>query len=81
MGTHAKRLELSGQANKVLIIMTEHKHHHHRHHHHVDDATLFKLKSLASLENKKKIEKWLFRALCVVAVLIFIAVLVVYNIN
>ena len=65
--------------------MTENKHHHrhrhHHHHHHVDDATLFKLKSLASLENNKKMEKWLFRALCVVAVLIFIAVLVVYNIN
>lgn len=62
--------------------MAEHKHHHHHHRNRIiDDATLFKLKSLASLENKKKIEKWLFRALCILAVIMFIAVLVVYNLN
>ena len=62
--------------------MSEHKHHqHHKHHHHVDDATRFKIKSLASIENRKKMAKWLFRALCVVAIILFIVVLVVYNIN
>ena len=63
--------------------MSEHKHHHrhHRNNQKKDDATLFKKRSLASLENKKKIAKWLFRALCVVAIIMFIAVLVVYNLN
>ena len=58
-----------------------HHYHHHHHHHKVDDATLFKLKSLASIENKKKLAKWAFRALCIIAVIMFLAVLFVYNVN
>ena len=63
----------------------QHHHHHHHHHHHnhrqIDDATLFKIKALASIENKKKLAKWAFRILCVFAVLMFLAVLFVYNFN
>lgn len=60
-----------------------HHHHHHHHHHHesMDSATMFKIKSLNSIENRKKYAKWLFRALCIVAAILFIIVLVVYNIN
>ena len=63
--------------------MVENSHHHHHHHRHqqIDEATLFKIKSLASIQNRKKFAKWFFRALCVIAVIMFIAVLVVYNIN
>lgn len=42
---------------------------------------MFKDKSLKAIENKKKLEKWLFYFLCGVAVIMFIAVIVVYKIS
>ena len=66
------------------------QHHHHHHHHHSghhhhhsyeDWAAMFKDKSLKAIENKKKLEKWLFYFLCGVAVIMFIAVIVVYKIS
>jgi len=58
----------------------EHTHqHHHHHHHHYDDATKFKLRTLQWQKRRKKIEKYGFWILCAVAVIMFIAVLVVYK--
>ena len=59
----------------------EQPHHHHHHHHHVDSATLFKRRQLAAIKRRKILTKWAFRALCVVAVLMAIAVFVVYHIR
>ncbi|MBR2234547.1 MAG: hypothetical protein IJ892_05785 [Prevotella sp.] len=55
--------------------------HHHHHHHHMDGASKFKRKSLMAIQRRKKIEKWLFRALILVAILMAIAVVVVYTIK
>ena len=60
---------------------SEHHHHHHHSKHQKDWATEFKRRSLKAIEDRKKIEKWLFRALCVVAVLMFIAVVIAYRIK
>ena len=54
-----------------------HSHHHH-HHRHEDEATKFKRRSLMAIEMRKKIAKWTFRALCVIAVIMAIAVVIVY---
>lgn len=60
----------------------EHTHHHHHHHHYKeDDASRFKRLSLMSIERRKKMAKWGFRILCVIAVLMAIAVFVVYRLN
>jgi len=59
--------------------MAEEKKHHH--HHRIDSATMFKRKQLAAIKRRKVITKWLFRALCLVAVLMAIAVIVVYNLR
>ena len=60
----------------------QHQHHHHHHHHkHIDDATRFKRRSLASIERRKKLAKWSFRALVVVAVLSVLALITVYMID
>ncbi len=60
----------------------ENIHHHHHHRQHVeDDATRFKRKSLASIKRWKIIKKWAFRALCVVAVIMAILVVLVYTIG
>ena len=55
--------------------------HHHHHHHHMDGASKFKRKSLMAIERRKKIEKWLFRGLVLVAILMAIAVVVVYTLK
>ena len=60
--------------------MSEH-HHHHRHHHEEDDASRFKRKSLSSIRRRKLIAKYAFWALCVLAVLMGIATIVVYKIS
>ena len=59
---------------------TQH-HHHHHHHHKEDDASRFKRKSLASIQRWKKIRKWAFRALCAVAIIMAILVMLVYTIG
>ena len=55
--------------------------HHHHHHHKMDGASKFKRKSLMAIERRKKIEKWLFRIMIVVAVILAIAVVAVYVID
>lgn len=58
-----------------------HEHHHHHHHHKPDAASLFKRRSLASLERRKTIEKVLKIALITIAVLLAIATVIVYKVN
>ena len=59
--------------------MSEHTHHHHHSHYSHDDAFIESRRALSSIERRKIIGKWLFRILCVVAVLMAIAVVVVYR--
>ena len=49
------------------------------HHHKEDDASRFKRKSLSSIRRRKLIAKYAFWALCVLAVLMAIATIVVYK--
>ena len=57
------------------------KHHHHHHHHKQDGASLFKQRSLASIKRKKIIEKVLKIALIIIALIMAIAVVLVYTIG
>jgi cell division protein FtsL len=57
--------------------MSQSKHHHH----HRDGASLFKQRSLASIQRKKIIEKVLKMALTIIAILMAIAVIFVYTIG
>lgn len=62
--------------------MAEERHHHHPHHHHkVDDATRFKRKSLISIKRRKRLKKWLFGTLCVLAVAMLVLVALAYTIG
>jgi len=62
--------------------MEEQQHtHHHHHHHKKDGATLFKQKSLAAIERRKLVEKILKMTLVAVAVLMAIAVVLVYTVG
>ena len=56
---------------------SENQHHHH-HHHKKDGATMFKQKSLRAIERNKLIQKWLFRFLCLLAVIMFLVMVAVY---
>jgi cell division protein FtsL len=58
--------------------MAEHEHHHH-HRHRKDSATIFKERSLQAIANRKVIEKAIKTVLVVLAVLMAIAVVVVYK--
>lgn len=58
--------------------MAEH-HHHHHHHHRKDSATRFRERSLNAIVLRKKLEKWGKILLLVIAVLMIIAVGVVYK--
>ena len=60
---------------------TNHEHHHHHHHHHMDGASMFKHKQLQAIKRRKIIAKWAFRALIVVAIIMAIAVIVVYRMH
>lgn len=60
--------------------MPEHQHHHH-HRHHKDGATRFKERSLNAIVFRRKFEKYLKIALTVIAVLMVLAVIVVYTIG
>ena len=60
--------------------MSEHQHHHH-HRHHKDGATRFKERSLNAIVFRRKFEKYLKIALTVIAVLMVLAVIVVYTIG
>jgi hypothetical protein len=56
---------------------SENQHHHH-HHHKKDGASLFKQKSLRAIERNKLIQKWLFRFLCILALVLFVIMVAVY---
>lgn len=58
-----------------------HEHHHHHHHHKMDGASQFKRRSLMAIQRRKMIAKWSYRILTVIAVLMGIAVLLVYTIG
>lgn len=53
--------------------------HHHHHRHHKDDATRFKERSLNAIVLRRKMEKWGKIALLIVAIIMMIAVVVVYR--
>ncbi len=62
--------------------MSENEHHHHHHrHHHEDDGTRFKRKNLLSIKRRKTIKKWGFVALCTIAVIMGILVVLAYTIG
>jgi len=52
-----------------------------RRHKQTDWASEFKHRSLNSIKRRKMIERWLFLALCGVAVLMLIAVIIAYRID
>lgn len=47
----------------------------------MDGATIFKYKSLNAIQRRKKIAKYSYMGLVLVAILLFIAVVVVYTVN
>jgi hypothetical protein len=53
--------------------------HHHHHHHRKDSATRFKERSLNAIVLRRKLEKWGKIALLIVAIIMVIAVVVVYR--
>ena len=53
--------------------------HHHHDHRHRDDASLFKERSLNSIEFRRKFEKWLKFIVVVIAILMVMAVIYVYT--
>ena len=57
--------------------MEEHKHHHH--HHRKDGASRFKERSLNAIVFRRRLEKWGKIALLVVAIIMILAVCVVYT--
>jgi hypothetical protein len=59
----------------------QHTHHHHHHSHKSDSAHSFKKKSLAAIKRRKVIERVLKIALCIVAIIMAIAVVLVYTIG
>ena len=62
-------------------MSNEEQQHHHHHHHKKDGASRFKQKSLAAIERRKLIEKVLKIAVVVLAILMAIAVVLVYTIG
>ena len=57
--------------------MSEHKHHHH--HHRKDGASRFKERSLNAIVFRRRLEKWGKIALLVIAIIMILAVFVVYT--
>lgn len=53
---------------------------HHHHHHKPDDASVFKQKSLSAIQRRKLIEKVLKIATVIIAILMAIAVILVYTV-
>ena len=60
--------------------MAEEHHHHHYHHHKKDGASLFKQKSLTGIQRRKLIEKVLKIAMIILAIIMAIAVVLVYTV-
>ncbi len=59
--------------------MAEHKHHHHHHRHHRDSASIYRNKTLREIELRKLAERIIKIALYVIAIIMAIAVIVVYK--
>ena len=57
------------------------EHHRHHHHHKEDSATRFKRESLLAIQRRKKLQKWSFRILCGLAVIMAILVVLAYTIG
>ena len=57
--------------------MSEYKHHHH--HHRKDGASRFKERSLNAIVFRRRLEKWGKIALLVIAIIMILAVFVVYT--
>ncbi len=55
------------------------EHHHHHHHHHRDGASRFRERSLNAIEFRRKLEKWGKIVLLVVAIIMILAVIIVYR--
>ena len=53
----------------------------HHHHHKKDGSSLFKQKSLAAIQRRMVIEKYLKIALIIIAILMALAVVAVYTIG
>ncbi len=58
--------------------MSESQHQHHHHHHKKDGASLFRDRQLSAIERNKAIQKWLFRVMVVMAIVLFIVMVTVY---
>lgn len=58
--------------------MAEHEHHHH-HHHRKDGSARFKEKSLNAIERRKKMGKFIKTVLTVIAIIMGLAVMVLYT--
>lgn len=61
--------------------MSESHTHHHHHHHKMDGASKFKWNSLRAIQRKKTIAKWVFRILATIAIIMVMAVIMVYTIG
>ena len=66
-----------------------HSHHHHEHHHHkeqhggkhVDGSERFKRHNLSAAKRRKLMEKWTFRLLCVVALIVTLLCFYLYYVD
>jgi len=61
--------------------MAEEQHHHHHHHHRMDGSSKFKRKMLAQIEINRKIKKWLFRGLCILAAIMMLLYVAAFTIG
>ena len=59
--------------------MSNEEQHHHHHHHRKDGASRFKERNLNAIVLRRKLEKWGKIALLVVAIIMILAVIIVYR--
>lgn len=69
------------QGQEVAEQKSTHTHHHHHHRHHIDSSERFKNRTLMTAKRRKLIEKYLFRFLCMVALIVVLTCLYVYFFN
>ena len=61
-----------------------HEHHHHHEHHggkHVDGSERFKIHNLSAAKRRKLMEKWIFRLLCILAIVVTLLCIYLYQID
>lgn len=60
-----------------------HEHHHHEHHggKHVDGSERFKIHNLSAAKRRKLMEKWTFRILCILAIVITLLCIYLYQVD